>query len=492
MNRNIAHAHAAVDLGASSGRVILGWVEDGTLHLEEAHRFDNIQKRIDGHDCWDIDGLFDQVVEGLRRCKSELGVVPETIGIDTWGSDFVLLDEHLERVGEAVAYRDARAEGMAAVADSLFDKDEAFARTGIQEQFFNACYHLLGLKRQNPEQLEQAAHFTQLPDYLNLRLTGVLAHDYTNATLTGLVNAHERTWDDDIIEAFGLPRRIFGELAMPGGILGPLLPEIAERVGYQAPVVLVVTHDNASAWLAVPAHGNAVFLSSGTWCILGSENLPEPVCTREARLAGFTNEGGYQYRHEILRNIAGMWMIQSVRREVNGVSYVEGRPAREAMFDHKVGFGELIDMAREAEDFEAHLDFSDSRFDNPESMIDEIRAACRESGQRVPETIGEIMRTIYLSLARTYADGIAGLSELTGIEYDSISMVGGGSQDAYLNQLTANACKLPVHAGPTECTCLGNLMLQLMASGEISSVEEGRALIERSSDIVRFGPEGAL
>ena len=481
-------AYAAVDIGASSGRVLMGWLDDGKMQLEEVYRFDNVQKRVNGHDCWDVEGLFAHVVAGLKAAKEKTGVVPVTVGIDTWAVDFVLLDGANNIVGDTVAYRDDRTNGMYEVADALMPAEEVYAKTGIQRQPFNTIYQLIALKQEHPEQLAAASTLLMIPDYLNFRLTGKKACEYTNATSTSLLNARTQEWDEDILDAMGLPKGIFLKPTMPGTLLGTLSPEIIAQVGYDATVVLPATHDTGSAFLAVPARDeHAVFLSSGTWSLLGVEN-PEPITSAESLAQNFTNEGGYQLRFRYLKNIMGLWMNQSVRREVNGVDYVEGKTAHKAMLDHKVDFDELRALCREAEPFESYVDVQDARFLAPDSMIEEIKAACADAGQPVPQTIGEVMRTIYCSMGKCYADAIEGLRKLTGNDYASINIVGGGCQDWYLNQTTADACGLPVYAGPIEGTSIGNLIVQMIAGGEFSSLQEARDCVARSFNIQKIEP----
>ncbi len=484
--------YAAVDIGASSGRVLAGWVSDGTMHYDEVYRFDNEQVRRNGHDCWDVEALFEHVVAGLAAVKEKTGEAPASIGIDTWGVDFVLLDENDQIVGDTVAYRDARTEGIFEVADAIMDPADVYARTGIQRQPFNTIYQLLALKAERPEQLEAARSFLMIPDYLNWRLTGKKSNEYTNATTTGLVNARTCDWDQQLLLTFGIPAGMFLKPTMPGAELGETLPEIAERIGYAATVVLPATHDTGSAFLAVPARDeHAAYISSGTWSLLGVENA-EPITSDAAREENFTNEGGYLKRFRFLKNIMGLWMNQSVRREVNGVNYVEGKTAHKALMDHKVGFDELRALCREAEPFCAYVDVDDERFLAPDSMIDELKAACAEGGQPVPETIGQVMRTNYCSLTRSYKKAIEGLTEITGRAYTSINIVGGGCQDYYLNQMTADTCGLPVFAGPIEGTCIGNFIVQMIAGGDFADLADARSCVARSFDVKRIDPsEGA-
>ncbi|MFR2588781.1 MAG: rhamnulokinase, partial [Adlercreutzia equolifaciens] len=301
--------YAAVDIGASSGRVVVGFVEDGLIRLEEVHRFDNRQVRRNGHDCWDVELLSSELVRGLALCK-EAGFAPKSVGIDTWGVDFVLLDAEDNLVGDAVAYRDSRTAGMYEVADAIMAPEELYRRCGLQRQPFNTIYQLLALQREHPEQLVAADSFLMIPDYLNFLLTGEKAIEYTNASTTGLLNAETGAWDETVMEAFDIPRRLFRNVTHAGACLGPVRPEIARAIGYDTRVVLPATHDTGSAYLAVPACDlPAVFLSSGTWSLLGVENR-SPICAEAAFRENFTNEGGYHFRYRFLKNIMGLWMIQ--------------------------------------------------------------------------------------------------------------------------------------------------------------------------------------
>ncbi len=482
--------HLAIDIGASSGRHILGHIEDGKIVLEEIHRFDNSQIRKDGHDCWDHDALARHVIEGIKAC-AKTGKIPATIGIDTWGVDFILLDESLKPCSDMVAYRDARTTGMDEFVESIIPFADHYARTGIQKAIFNTVYQLAALKREHPDQLEKAAHFLMVPDYLNYRLTGRISNEYTDATTTALVNAREKTWDSVVLEKLGLPRRIFGDLSLPGTVLGSLSAEVQAEVGFDATVILPATHDTGSAYLAVPARDdNAVYLSSGTWSIIGVENT-EPIATPESCAANFSNEGGAWYRFRFLKNIMGLWMMQSVRRELNGVEYVEGK-GREATEKALAGlkglkapgekwsFGDLITAARGAESFNSVVDAADKRFFAPDSMTAAVCSACEESGQAVPSTVGELVRCIYLSLAQSYAKEAKLLADITGKTYTSLNIVGGGCQDTYLNELTAASTGLEVFAGPIEGTSIGNLIVQFIHSGEFADLAAARAVVAKS------------
>lgn len=476
----------AIDIGASSGRHILGHRDDaGLLRLEEIYRFDNSQIERNGHACWDIESLFSSVVAGLKACAAK-GIVPESIAIDTWGVDFVLLDESLKACSDAVAYRDLRTEGMDAAVAAIVPDSELYAATGIQKMSFNTIYQLMALKKEDPAALARAAHMLLIPEYLNFRLTGRIVHDYTDSTTTGLVNAAAKDWDFGIIDRLGFPRRIFGALSMPGVEVGPLGEAVAREAGFQSKVVLGATHDTASAYLAVPARdADAIYISSGTWSLLGVENT-EPITTEASRAANFTNEGGYDYRFRYLRNIMGLWMVQSIRRELNGTAYVKGHEtgsaALEALADwergRKYSFADLESLARAAA-FETIIDVNAQRFMAPASMIAEVCAACAEAGGKVPATIGELVLCVYRSLADCYRRAIGGLSAITGRRYTSVNIVGGGCRDKFLNELTAAATGLEVFAGPTEGTAVGNLIVQMIAAGVFGDLAEARAAIVR-------------
>ena len=473
--------YLAIDIGASSGRHILGHVEEGRILLEEMYRFDNKQVHKNGHDCWDMDNLWTGILGGLKACK-EAGKIPQTIGIDTWAVDFVLLDENGAVIGDAVAYRDGRTKDADKLVDKVLPAVELYARTGIQKQLFNTIYQLMALGEEHPEQLEQAQTMLMIPDYFDYKLTGVMKQEYTNATSTNLVYAAAKTWDYELIEMLGLPARLFGELSMPGTVVGNLTEEIQKEVGFDATVILPATHDTGSAFLAVPAKDDkAVYLSSGTWSLLGVEN-EEPICNEDSWRENFTNEGGAWYRFRYLKNIMGLWMIQSIRRELNGVAYVAGRTSKHA--DGKQwSFPDLIEAARGAADFHSVVDANDDCFLAPESMIDAIKDYCRRSGQPVPETVGEIMQCVYLSLSRCYKEAILNLCKLTGKIYTSINIVGGGCQDMYLNEMTAKAVGLPVFAGPVEGTAIGNLIVQFIASGEFKDLQAARDAVRESFNI---------
>ena len=478
--------YLAIDIGASSGRHILGHLENGKLVLEEMFRFDNLQVHKNGHDCWDMDNLWNGIIGGLKACK-DAGKIPTTVGIDTWGVDFVLLDENDNVIGDAVAYRDSRTEGMQDVVNEIIPAKELYARAGIQYQQFNTIYQLTALKREHPEQLAKAKCFLMVPDYFHFLLTGVKCNEYTEASTSSLLNANEKSWDKEILTKLGLPLDIFLEPSTPGTRLGNFRPEIQELVGFNTTVILPATHDTGSAFLAVPAKDeNAVYLSSGTWSLLGVEN-ENAITTEESYMQNFTNEGGAWYRYRYLKNIMGLWMIQSIRRELNGVSYVQGKQNR-TVAQKQWSFPDLIAEAEACQDFTGWVDVNRECFLAPESMIEAVKAKCARTGQPVPETVGEIMQCVYTSLSDCYKNAILSLQKLTGKTYTSINIVGGGCQDNYLNTRTAKATGLPVYAGPVEGTAIGNLLVQMIVGGDFESLQQARDTIRDSFDIKIIEP----
>lgn len=462
----------AVDIGASSGRHILSHMEDGKIVLEEVFRFENGMTEIDGHKCWDSELLFSHIKEGMKKC-AELGKIPCYMGIDTWGVDYVLVDREGKRIGNAVGYRDDRTTGIDREVYQIIPEKELYARTGIAKQVFNTIYQLVALKKENPEQLLAAETLLLSPDYYNFLLTGKRASEYTIASTGQLVSPETKDWDYELIRMLGLPEKIFTPLQKPGTILGGLSDEVKAEIGYDCQVVMVTSHDTASAVLAVPSKtADFAYISSGTWSLLGVE-LENAICNEQSREANFTNEGGYDYKYRFLKNIMGLWMIQSVRNEMNKV----------------YSFAQLCAMAEEVKDFPSRVDVDEHRFFAPDSMIEEIRNACRESGQPVPETPGELATVVYQSLADCYKKSLRNLEAMTGKTYPAVNIVGGGANADYLNQLTANATGKTVYAGPTEATAIGNIVCQMLACGDLPSVAEARACIFDSFAVKTFTPE---
>lgn len=459
--------YLAVDIGASSGRHILGWLEDGKLKLKEIYRFKNGAKDQNGHLCWDIDRLESKVINGIAACET----APESVAVDTWAVDYVLLGKNGERICPAVAYRDSRTETVPDELEKTVPFAWLYGRTGIQMQKFNTVYQLAAQKKEMPDIFEKAEKLLMIPDYLAYRLSGVAVNEYTNASTTAMVSAKHKTWDKEIIARMGLPEKIFGELHKPGEALGGLTERVKEKVGFDLTVRLAASHDTASAFLAVPAKDeNAVFLSSGTWSLIGVE-LKAPVTNDESRAQNFTNEGGYEYRYRYLKNIMGLWMLQNMRHELGDEN----------------SFDKLTELAQSAVDYKGRVDVNAECFLAPKNMCEAVKNELMKQGFKEP-TVPEMLSCVYHSLAESYAETIKALEKLTGKVYASLNIVGGGSRDEYLNKLTAKACKLPVYAGPTEGTAIGNLIVQMIADGELASVRQARDVIRDSFEIKIYEP----
>ncbi|MBQ7505959.1 MAG: rhamnulokinase [Lachnospiraceae bacterium] len=460
--------YLAIDIGASSGRHILGSVEDGRIVLEEVYRFWNGMDDKNGTLVWDTDRLFHEIIAGMKKCK-EIGKIPDSVGIDTWGVDFVLLDEKDERIGDAVGYRDSRTEGADKLLYKTIPERELYERTGIQKAIFNTIYQLMAIKRDRPEELEKAATLLMMPDYLHFLLSGKKVQEYTNASTGQLLDPQKRDWDFELIDRLGFPRRIFQKILLPGEDIGGLTPEVQEAVGYDCRVVLPPTHDTASAVMAVPSNEKDIcYISSGTWSLMGVE-MDEPLCTEEGYRHNFTNEGGYAGRITYLANIMGLWMIQSVRKEL--------APEQ--------GFGEICEAASK-ETIDSIVDCQDDSFLAPKSMAEAVKDFCRKTGQTVPETLPQLASVIYNSLAKCYADKLKGIEEITGKKYGRIHIIGGGSNARYLNELTAKYTGADVYAGPGEATAIGNLMTQMIKSGDFNDLAEAREAVLKSFDIEVF------
>ena len=461
--------YLAVDIGASSGRHILAHMEQGKPVLEEIYRFPNGNEIREGHRVWDMEALVNSVLEGMKKC-AEAGKIPVSMGIDTWGVDYVLTDAQDSPLMPCYAYRDARTEGMDLEVYKTISEEDLYARTGIQKAIFNTIYQLMDDKRSG--RLDRAEHLLMIPDYLHFCLTGVKKQEYTNATTGQLVDPVTCTWDRELIRMLGYPGKLFGELSMPGTPVGHLREEIRQQVGFDCLVVLPATHDTGSAVMSVPSLSeDTLYISSGTWSLLGCE-LEKANCGPEAKKANFTNEGGYDHRFRFLKNIMGLWMIQSVKEELEQKGEV-------------YSFAKLCDLAEEAS-IDTLVDANDGRFLAPTSMIEEIRKACREQGQQVPETAGELARVIYRSLAVCYRKAIQELEHITGKSFDCIHIVGGGSNADYLNRLTAKETGKTVYAGPGEATAIGNLGAQFIADGVCGSLKDFRAMVMDSFEVKKY------
>ncbi|MEH7130746.1 rhamnulokinase [Neobacillus drentensis] len=464
----------AVDIGASSGRLILGYLENGLLKLDEIHRFENkIIKKGDSY-CWEADKLFQEIKNGLKKCK-ELGIKPDSIGIDTWAVDFVLLDENDQPLTEAVSYRDPRTDGMMERVFEKIMKERLYLETGIQFQKFNTIYQLYSIKQNSPEILDKAKSFLMIPDYFNYLLTGKKANEYTNATSTQLVNAFTKKWDHDLLDVLGINKEMFHDIKTPKTILGTLKEELVSELGFDLQVILPATHDTGSAVIAVPEENETIYISSGTWSLIGVENY-FPICVTKALDYNFTNEGGIDYQYRFLKNIMGLWMIQEVRRNYN----------------NEYSFAELVDRAREAKDFKAVVNVNDDRFLKPENMVQEIMNYCVETGQPIPSTPGEVAKCVYDSLAVSYLDAVNEIEEIFEKRFEKINVIGGGCQNEMLNQLVADVTKKEVYAGPVEATAIGNIVAQLMALDEIQDIKEARTIIKKSFEVKKYLPTAPI
>lgn len=463
--------YLAVDIGASSGRLILGHREDGRMILEEIHRFGNGMVRKQGHLVWDVDQLFAEIITGMKKC-AELGKIPESIGVDTWAADFVLLDAKDQRLGDAVGYRDHRTQGMDQSVYEVIDEEELYLRTGIQKQPFNTIYQLMAVKEQIPELMEQADALLMIPDYLHFLLSGQKVTEYTNASTTQLLDPQTKDWDWNLIDWLGYKRELFQKICLPGTNLGSLTAEIAAEVGFTCKVVVPATHDTGAAVMAVPAADDQVlYISSGTWSLMGTE-VKEAICTAESRQFNFTNEGGYDYRFRYLKNIMGMWMINSARNELAP----------------DMSFSDICEGAAK-QSILSIVDANSERFLAPESMSKEVQKACAESGQQVPQGIWETAAVIYNSLAECYAQTAREIEAMTGVVYDCIHVIGGGANAEYLNRLTAHACHKKIYAGPVEATAIGNISAQMIAAGELENLKTARECIYHSFDITEYEAE---
>lgn len=431
--------HLAIDIGASSGRHIAAWREDGELKMKEVYRFSNLPDERDGHLVWDLDRLGREVVSGLRACK-EQGIVPDSVGIDTWAVDYVLLDSRDQPILPLYCYRDSRGAEGAELAHKVIPFEKLYERTGIQFQPFNTIYQLCWDKAHG--RLDHAADFLMLPEYLSFYLSGVKAHEYTNASSTGLLDAKGRTWDMEIVSALDLPERLFAATPQtPPVKLGRLKADIGSQVGFDCDVVLPATHDTASAIAALPQKGTA-YISSGTWSLLGAE-LAQPVTTPAAMKANFTNEGGVG-TIRFLKNIMGLWLVQCLKRELKD----------------QYSFAQLAQMAKDEANFDYHLDVNSARYLAPKSVMAEIDGECAQKGWPVPKTPGQYAHAIYQSLAHAYAAAMDELESITGEKFGVLCIVGGGANNTYLNQLTEQAIGRSVITGSPEATALGNILLQ--------------------------------
>ncbi len=445
----------AIDMGASSGRHILGYIENDKLKLEEIYRFENGIVDIDGNLCWDVDHLFNEIKNGLKECKNR-GITPDTVAIDTWGVDYVLLDKDKKEIMPVVAYRDSRTLGIPEEIDNIIPRKELYERTGIQATNYNSIYQLYCDKKSG--KLDNAEYFLMMPEYFSFKLTGEIKNEYTLSTTGGLVNVNTFERDEEILAKLGIPQKIFTPLSLPGTVVGNLSEDIKAEVGFDTTVILCASHDTASAVAACSVGDNGIYISSGTWSLIGTENT-YPVTQEKAMNSGFTNEGGIEHRYRFLENIMGMWLLQNIRKNL----------------DKKYTYDEMMQMAM-ASDFIEYINPNAEDFLAPENMIEAIRNYLHK-----PELpIGDVLNSVYHSLAKAYDDAVNVVEEISNKKIDVINIVGGGCKDSYLNALTEKYTGKKVIAGPVEATAAGNIMVQLMYLDKSLDLTNARELIKNS------------
>lgn len=447
---------------------MLGHLTGDRLALTSVHRFANTPLRVDGTLRWDVD-------DSWRQMRHALTLTPEpltSVGVDTWGCDYALLDAHGALVELPYHYRDHRTDGVMDCLLARLDRAQVYETTGVQFLPFNTLFQLAAAADVRPSALERATAFLTIPDFVNYRLTGRIANEYTNATTTQCVDARRRAWAAPLIEALGLPRHIFGEIIEPGTVLGPMRETAGGHEG--VPVVAPACHDTGSAVAAVATGSDTAFLSSGTWSLLGAE-VPAPVITARSAALNFTNEGGVCGTTRLLKNIGGLWLLQACRRDwaAEGVD---------------LSYETLAAGAEAAPAFGAMIDPDHSSFMNPDHMPRAIAAYCRATSQRVPETPAHVARAIFESLALTYRMVIEWLEEVSGLSIRQVRVIGGGARNRLLNQLTADVTGRAVLAGPVEATALGNIAMQMLATGHVPSLAVARDLIEQSFPPARYEP----
>ena len=496
MGENVGMAHyLAVDLGAESGRVVVGRLDGERIALKEIYRFPNGPVRVLDRLHWDVLRLWSEIKHGLGLAAQAYGDSLLSVGVDTWGVDFGLLAHDDTLLGHPYHYRDGRTDGMLEAAFRRVHREEIFERTGIQFMQLNSLYQLLAMAQARSPALAEAETFLTMPDLFNFWLSGRKANEFSNATTTQCYDPRAGDWARDVLERLDIPTHIFGEIVPPGTVLGTLRPSVAEETGCgQIPIIAPATHDTGSAVAAAPlSDPDAIYLSSGTWSLMGVE-VGQPVITAQSLAYNFTNEGGAPFdkacpersrrahgatnTFRLLRNIMGLWLVQECRRE-----WARG--------GESFSYAELTHAAAQAPAFGSLVVPGDERFLKPGDMPARIGAFCRETGQAAPETRGAVVRCALESLALAYRWTAERLDELLGRRLTTIHVIGGGSQNELLNQFTANATGRTVVAGPVEATALGNVLVQALALGHIPSLAHGRALVRRSFSLAVFEPQDA-
>lgn len=465
----------AFDFGASSGRAIIGCFDGDKITLEEVHRFSNDPVSVGGTVYWDVLRLFYEIKQGIIKAKIAGGF--DSIGIDTWGVDFGLIDSEGKLMENPVHYRDARTAGLVDEAFKTMPKEKLYGITGIQFMELNTLFQLISLKKYRPWMLERADKMLFMPDLFGYMLTGKMCAEYSIASTSQLIDLDKRTWSKEILDAFGIKESVFAPLVQPGTVLGELSKEICEECGVDpVPVISVCGHDTQSAITSVPCEDDDfAFLSSGTWSLFGTE-LDKPIVNETSMNINITNEGGFDGSTGFLKNIIGLWLIQESRRQWKR----EGK---------EYSYADLEKLALAAEPFKCFIDPDAPEFVPHGNIPERVREFCRKTGQYVPETVGEIMRCIYESLAMKYRLTFEKLRECTERDYPVIHVIGGGTKDGLLCQMTANSCDRTVKAGPIEATVMGNVAVQLMSDGSVENIGQARKIVAESSELKTFEPK---
>ncbi len=475
--------HLAVDLGASSGRVIAGFVRDGKLVLQSVHRFDNEPVRIQDSLQWDVLGLWQQIQQGLRLAAKQYRPIA-SVGVDSWGVDYVLLNRRDQFAGPVHSYRDARTQGMLERAFEIVPRSEIFAATGLQFMELSTLYQLLAARQADDPSLQIATSLLMMGDFFHWLLSGRRSIEVTNASTTQLLDPRTRDWSNDLLGRFDLPKHLFVQPTLPGTTLGPVQPSVAAITGlHDVPVVVPATHDTASAVLSVPALDFApptpswCYISSGTWSLMGCE-LPAPKITKKCAALNFTNEGGVDGSTRLLKNIGGLWVFQQIRKSMQ-------------RRDKQVSWDEMVAAASVARPFQFLLNPDEPSLIAPDDMIDAIEQYARRSGQSMPSDEGSLYRASLEGLALRYRACLGMLESLIEHPIETIHIVGGGSQNELLCQMTADACDRVVVAGPVEATAMGNVLMQMVGTGRLGSVVEARELVRSSFDAIHYHPRDA-
>ncbi len=465
----------AFDFGASSGRAIIGCFDGDKITLEEVHRFSNDPVSVGGTVYWDVLRLFYEIKQGIIKAKIAGGF--DSIGIDTWGVDFGLIDSEGKLMENPVHYRDARTVGLVDEAFKTMPKEKLYGITGIQFMELNTLFQLISLKKYRPWMLERADKMLFMPDLFGYMLTGKMCAEYSIASTSQLIDLDKRTWSKEILDAFGIKESVFAPLVQPGTVLGELSKEVCEECGVDpVPVISVCGHDTQSAITSVPCEdGDFAFLSSGTWSLFGTE-LDKPIVNETSMNINITNEGGFDGSTGFLKNIIGLWLIQESLRQWKR----EGK---------EYSYADLEKLALAAEPFKCFIDPDAPEFVPHGNIPERVREFCRKTGQYVPETVGEIMRCIYESLAMKYRLTFEKLRECTERDYPVIHVIGGGTKDGLLCQMTANSCDRTVKAGPIEATVMGNVAVQLMSDGSVENIGQARKIVAESSELKTFEPK---